>query len=162
MKKNRFISLILAVVTALVCLSSCSGIKKLENLKVTSANIGRISPNGLKAIKLDLKVGVDNPGVQVSLSEISCDLKHFGKVLGKVAVDPFTLHARTEEIYDLKADVSLGDGMTLFDAGRLLEKDAVDDLTVDVHAKVKLKSGVYRSLDYNDIPLKKLIETEKR
>ncbi len=162
MKKNRIISLVLTVLTAVICLSACSGVKKLEEIRITSADIGKITPNGLKGIKLDLHVGVDNPGAQVSLSEISCDIKHFGKVLGKVAVDPFTLHPRTEDKYDLKADVSLGEGLTLFDAGRLLDKKALDEVTVDVKANVKLKSGISKKLVVNEIPLKKLIETAKR
>ncbi len=154
--------MVLAVMTAAVLLSSCGGIKKLEDIKITSANIANISPNGLKAIKMDIQIGIDNPGMQVTLSEISCDIKHFGKVLGNVAVDPFTLSAKTEETYNLRADVRLGDGLTLFDAGKLLDKNASDEITVDLNAKVKLKGGISKKLNFNDIPLKKLIETAKR
>ncbi len=159
MKKNLIISLILAIVTAVVCLSSCSGIKKLEDMKITSANIAGISPDGMKAVKMDIQIGIDNPGAQISLSEISCDLKHFGKILGMVAVDPFTLHSKTEEIYNLKADVRLGDGLTLFDAGKLMNKTAADEIVVDLKATVTLKGGISKKLNYCNIPLKKLIET---
>ena len=79
MKKIRFATLVLAVLTALFSLSGCKGVKKLEDLKVTSANIESIMPDGLKGMVLNLAVGVDNPGVQVSLSEISCSFKHSGK-----------------------------------------------------------------------------------
>ncbi len=162
MKIRRIIPLALALITAVVCLSSCGGIKRLEDLRITSASIAGMSPDGLKGIRLDLLVGIDNPGTQVSLSEISCDVKHFGKVLGMVAVDPFTLHSKTEETYSLKADVRLGDGLTLFDAGKLLNKDALDEVTVDIRAKVSLRGGAHKRLNFNDIPLKKLIETAKR
>ncbi len=162
MKNKRITSLIPVMLAAILCLSSCSGIKKLEDMRITSANVASMSPDGLKGIRLDLQVGVDNPGVQVTLSEISCDVKHFGKVLGKVAVDPFTLQAKTEEVYNLQADVRLGDDLTLFDAGKLLNKTAADEVTVDVHARVKLKGGASKELQFNDIPLKKLIETAKK
>ncbi len=162
MKKNSIISFALTVLTVVICLSACSGVKKLEELRITSADIVNITPNGLKGIRLDLHVGVDNPGTQVSLSEISCDIKHSGKILGKVAVDPFTLQARAEDTYELKADLRLGEGLTLFDAGRLLDKKAMDEVTADIQANVKLKSGVSKKLAFNDIPLKKLIETAKR
>lgn len=161
MKNNRFIILILTIVTTIVSLSGCGGIKKLEDMKVTSAAVRNVMPDGLRAVKLELAVGVDNPGTQVSLSEISCSFKHSGKVLGNVVVDPFTLHARSEETYDLKANVSLSETTSLFDLGKLLDKAVLDEATVDFSAIVKLKSGVSRKLDYKDIPVKKLLETAK-
>ncbi len=162
MKKNHIISLALTFLVTVFCLSSCGGIRKLEEMKVTSANIVSIMPSGLKGAALNLQVSVDNPGVQVSLSDISCDVKHSGKVLGKVAVDPFTLHGKSAETYDIKADVRLGDGITFLDLGRLLDKSALDNASVDFSAKVQLKNGAVRDLKFNDVPLMKLIETTKR
>ncbi len=152
----------MAVLIAAICLSSCSGIRKLEDLTVTSAKITSIVPNGLRGADLGLQIGVDNPGARITLSEIFLDVKRFGKVLGKVAVDPVTLEAKTEEIYRVGAAVKLGEDATILDLGKLLDKAAADDLTVDVRAKVKLKGGVSRNLVFNDLPLKKLIETATR
>ncbi len=154
--------MVLAAVVAVTCISSCNGLKKLEELKVTSAKISRISPDGLRGADLGVQLGIDNPGAQISLSEISCEVKRFGKVLGKVAVDPVTLKARTKEIYDISADVRLGEGATILDLGRLLDKSAADELTADVHVRVKLKGGISKTFVFNDIPLKKLIETATR
>ncbi len=154
--------MIVAALVAVICLSACGGIKKLEDLKITSADITDIAPDGLKGVKLGLRVGVDNPGAQVSLSNIFCEVKHSGKVLGMVAVDPFTLNAKKEEVYYLKADLKLGENLTLFDAGKLLDKAAADMITVDVRTDVKLKGGISKNLVFNDIPLKKLIETVKK
>lgn len=161
MKNNSFISLILTILSMVVCLSGCGGIKKLEDMKVTSANVRTIIPDGLRGVTLELAVGVDNPGVQVSLSEISCSIKHSGKVLGNVAVDPFTIHAKTEEIYELKAGVSLSGNTSLFDLGKLMNKETLEEIMIDFSTVVKLKSGASRKLDYKDIPLKKLLETAK-
>ncbi len=152
----------MAVAAAVFCLSSCSGIKKLEDLTITSAKIGKISPNGLRGADLGFIIEVDNPGTQISLSEISCDVKRFGKVLGKVALDPVILQAKTKETYNIGARVKLGEDATILDLGRLLDRTAAENLTVDVRARVKLKGGIRKNLVYNDIPLKKLIETATR
>lgn len=161
MKKIRIATLILTVLTSLMCVSGCKGIKKLEDMKVTSANIENIMPDGLKGMVLNLAIGVDNPGVQVSLSEISCSFKHSGKVLGMVDVDPFTLNAKTADTYHLKANVRLSDDTTLFDIGRFLDKSALEGAVLDFSANVTLKSGLSKKLVYNDIPLKKLLEAAK-
>ncbi len=147
--------------TMVICFSGCSGIKKLEDMKVTSVNAGNLTPDGMRGIKIDLAVGVDNPGVQVSLSEISCSFKHSGKVLGKVAVDPFTIHARTEEVYNIKANVSLSENTSLFDLGKLMDKTVLEEAFIDFSANVRLKSGVSKKLVYNDIPVKDLLEAAK-
>ncbi len=153
--------MIVAALAAVFCLSSCGGIRKLEDLKVTSASITSISPSGLKSASINLEVGVDNPGTQVTLSEISCNLERFGKVLGMVAVDPFTIEAKTEKTYSLKADVTLGQGMNLLDMAQFLDKNAINEMTADIKARVQLKGGASKNLVFNDIPLKKLIETAK-
>ncbi len=162
MKNLRLISLIFIVATAAICLSGCNGIKKLQDIRITSASIGGIVPDGLKSVALECRVGVDNPGTKVDLSNIYCEVKHFGKVIGKVAIAPFTLEAKTEQGYNLKADVKLGESVTIFDLGQMLNKVAAEDFTVDIQANVKIKGLAPKKLTYKDIPLKKLIETAQR
>ncbi len=162
MKHNRLISYAVIALVAIMGLSSCNGINKLKEMKVTSAKIVGISPNGLKGINLDLALIIDNPGFQITLSEISCQAEHFGKIIGTVAVDPFTLHARSKESYYMKAGLSLSDEVTLLEIRRLLDKKTIEEMTVDLHAKVKLKSGIYKTLVYNDVPLKKLLDVVQR
>ncbi len=162
MKNLRLISLVFIVSAAAICLSGCNGIKKLQDIRITSASIGGIVPDGLKSLALECKVGVDNPGTQVALSNISCEVKHFGKVIGKVAIAPFTIEAKTEQDYNLTADVKLGENVTVFDLGRLFNKAEIDNFTVDIQAKAKVKGLAPKQLTYKDIPLKRLIETAQR
>ncbi len=162
MKKNRILSLVAAVAFAVIGLSSCSEIQKIKQIDITSAQIVSAQPKGMTSIDLGCKVGINNPSVQLSLSEISCDIKHSGKILGKVAVDPFTLKARTEEVYDLKANAKIGRDMSLMEALNLFNSTSIiDELTADLHAKVKMKSGLGKSVTLHDVPLKKLIEFVK-
>lgn len=161
MKKSRFIILILTILTTIVSLTGCGGIKRLEDIKVTSAKISSIVPDGFRSMSLGLDVGVSNPGVQVSFSDISLSLKHSGKILGNVAVDPFVLMAESENVYHLRADVMLGEGVTLLELGRLLDRKALDEALVDISAKVKLKGGLSKKVRLDDIPLKKLLETAR-
>ncbi len=161
MKKNRIISFVVIVFVAVMSLSSCSEIKKLKQIDIVSTHITSLTPKGLTSLNLDCQVEINNPGMQLSLSEITCDLKHSGKVLGKVAIDPFTLKARIQETYDIKADLKLGEDMTILEAGKLLNKNIVDELTADLHARVKLKGGLSKRVTLTDVPLKKLIEFVK-
>ena len=151
---------VLAVVTMFL-LAGCSDIKRLKDMEVESVVLENFSPRGLRSATLTVLVKVDNPGAQVSVSEIFAEVEHSGKVLGKVAVDPFTLQGKTNDTYRLEAELSLAEGVSVLDLGRLLDKSALDKMTVDVSADVRIRKGRIRTVKINDLPLKKLIESVK-
>lgn len=158
---NMNIRMLIPAVLAMFLLSGCADIKKLEDLEVNSIRLENVTPHGLRSLGVTLVVEIDNPGAEVSLSEISGQLEHSGKVLGKVAVDPFTLQGKKTDVYHLQADLSLGEGATVLDLGRLLEKKVMDEALVDVSAKVRIRKGPARKMGINDMPLKKLIDAVK-
>ena len=139
---------------AVFCLSGCGDIRDLE---VTSVKIESISPNGLRGISVGLAVGIDNPAFQVGLSEIEGSLKLSGKVLGRMAMDPFVLHARSAEIYHLNTALSIEQGVTLSEILSLTDIETLNKCMVDVSVKATLKGGVSKRLKFNDIPLTDLL-----
>ena len=130
-------------------------------MEVESVSLENFRPRGLRGATVTLLVEVDNPGAQVSLSEISADVEHSGKVLGKVAVDPFTLQGKTTDTYRLEAELTLAEGVNVFELGKLLDKKALEKMTVDVSADVRIRKGKIRTMKINDLPVKKLIESVK-
>ena len=146
---------------ALLMLAGCADIKRLKDMEVESVSLENFRPRGLRGATVTLLVEVDNPGVQVSLSEISADVEHSGKVLGKVAVDPFTLQGKTADTYRLDVELSLAEGVNVLDLGVLLDKESLEKMTVDVSADVRIRKGKIRTMKINDLPVKKLIESVK-
>lgn len=153
-------SMILAL-TALFLLAGCADIKRLKDLEVESVQLENFRPRGLRGATLTVLVAVDNPGAQLSLSEISGQIEHSGKVLGKVAVDPFTLQGKTADTYRLELELSLAEGANILDLGVLLDKKALEKMTLDVSADVRVNKGKARTMKVNDLPLKKLIDAVK-
>lgn len=153
-------SMILAL-AALFVLAGCADIKRLKDLEVESVALENFKPRGFREATLTLLVEVDNPGAQISLSEISGEIEHSGKVLGKVAVDPFTLQGKTADTYRLDVELSLAEGVNVLDLGVLLDKESLEKMTVDVSADVRIRKGKTRTMKINDLPVKKLIEAVK-
>ena len=153
-------SMILAL-AALFVLAGCADIKRLKDLEVESVALENFKPRGFRGATLTLLVEVDNPGVQLSLSEISGEIEHSGKVLGKVAVDPFTLQGKKADKYRLNVELSLAEGVNILDLGVLLDKKSLEKMTVDASADVRIKKGKARTMKINDLPLKKLIDSVK-
>lgn len=156
--KNLLKRILLIAVSAMaLCLTGCKDIKNIKNIKVTSVAVETITPNGLRGMVIGLAVGIDNPSFNVDLSEINGALKLSGKVLGRVRMDPFTLHGRSAETYHLRAVVAIEKGVTLSELAVLLDMETLNRCMVDVSARATLKSGLSKVLKFNDIPVKDLL-----
>lgn len=156
--KNLLKRILLIAVSAMaLCLTGCKDIKNIKNIKVTSVAVETISPNGLRGMVIGLAVGIDNPSFNVDLSEINGVLKLSGKVLGRVTMDPFTLHGRSAETYHLRAVVAIEKGVTLSELAVLLDMETLNRCMVDVSARATLKNGLSKVLNFNDIPVKDLL-----
>ncbi len=148
--------LVLAILSAM--LLTLGGCGKVKDIKVTSVKVESIAPQGLQGINVFLAVGIDNPAFQIGLEDINGALKHSGKVLGRVAMDPFTVQARSAETYHVRAFVTLGEEATLRDLLMLTDMAKLNECTVDVSATPRLKSGLGAPIDIKDIPLKKILD----
>ena len=143
------------VLAVMFCLTGC---KDVKDIKVTSVEVESISARGLRSVDIFLKVGVDNPAKQVRVSEIEGSLVQSGKVIGKLAMDPFILAAKSSEIYNFKANVSLAQGAGFKDLMLLASPDGLDGCTVDVSAKAAYGKGAAMPVKMKDIPLKELLD----
>lgn len=155
--KNR-VRLILLIAVSALCFAGCKDIKAVKDIKVTSVNIEALSPQGFTGLNVFLVVGIDNPAFQIGLEDIDGSLKHSGKILGKLAMDPFVLQARSAEIYHLRAVLTKGSEASLTDILKLTDVSVLNECMVDVSVKARLKSGVAAPIEIKDIPLKKLLE----
>ena len=118
-----------------------------------------VSPVGFKSLDVYLNVDVDNPAKQVKISEIDGTVKYSGKVVGKLAMDPVILLAKTSDVYKLKANVSLAKGAGLKDLIAIFTNPAgIDECTVDVTAKATYGKNMTMPINLKDIPLKELLD----
>ena len=156
---KRYILLLSVMV---LCLSGCAGISKVKDIGVNDFKVEGVSANGMRSLTVNFVVEVDNPAPQLSFRNVYGTLEHSGKILGRVAVDPFTLQGKMVGKYHLKADVTLGEGATLFELRKLLDKSVVDECVVDLEAEVKIKNGSPKKLGLENIPLKEILKTVKK
>ena len=139
----------------MLCLTGCKGVK---DISINSVELESLSTKGLKSMDVYLKVGVDNPAKQVKIFDVDGSLNHSGKVIGKLAMDPFILGAKTADVYVLKATVSLAQGAGLKDLMILMDKKGLDQCTIDISAKAAYGKAAPVQIRKKDIPLKKLLD----
>ena len=91
-------ALILSVCVVLTVLSGCG---KIQDIRPTSFKLESISPKGLSAAEMNFRIGIHNPVMQISLSDIFAEVVVSGKVIGNVSVSPFVLEAKSDKEYDI-------------------------------------------------------------
>ena len=153
--KNKAYRLI-SIAFMVLLLGSCA---KVKQVGVTSFELDSVTPRGLRALTLTMSVGVHNPANEITLSEISGEAVVYGKVIGNVAMAPVVLTARKDSSYTVKADLTLAEGVSVFEVLALAkDKSAIENGTANVYAKAKLKGGPSKKIKMEDVPLKKLLE----
>ena len=153
--KNKAYRLI-SIAFMVLLLGSCAKVKQVD---VTSFELDSVTPRGLRALTLTMSVGVHNPVNEITLSEISGEAVVSGKVIGNVAMAPVVLTARKDSTYKVKADVTLAEGVSVFEVLALAkDRSAIENGTANVYAKAKLKGGPSKKIKMEDVPLKKLLE----
>ena len=156
--KNKAYRLISIAIMVLI-LGSCA---KVKQVGVTSFELDSITPKGLRALTVKMSVGVHNPANEITLSEISGEAVVSGKVIGNVAMAPVVLTARKDSSYTVKADLTLAEGVSVFEVLALAkDRSAIENGTANVYAKAKLKGGPSKKIKMEDVPLKKLKELLK-
>ena len=152
--KHRISVFLLMILT--LCLAGC---KDIKDIRVTSVKLESISPRGFKSVDLYISSEVYNPARQVRISEIDGSVIHSGKIIGKLAMDPFILAPKSLETYNLKANVSLAQGAGFKDLMVLTDPDELNKCTVDISAKAAYGKGAPMSVKRKNIPLKELLNS---
>lgn len=145
----------LTLIAVMVLLAGGCG--RFQDIRPVSANVESFQPEGFRSLSMIVSVEFDNPAPQVTVSEIKGAVMHSGKVLGRVAIDPFTLEARKQKHYTLKATITLDETQSLMGLMSVVTDDFIDKCTVDISAKASLKSGASRDLGVKELPLSKIL-----
>lgn len=153
MKHRGLVLLMMAFMLAL------TGCKDIKDIRVTSVDLESVSPRGFKSIDIYLSAEVYNPAKQVKLSEIEGTIAHSGKVIGKLAVDPIVLAAKSSEKYNVKANAALVQGAGFKELMVLASPGGLDECTIDISAKAAYGKGASLPVNMKNIPLKELLNS---
>ena len=150
--RRRIITLLVAVVA--LFLTGCS---KIQQIEMKSCTVSSLSMTGLRGIKGQLLLEIDNPALQFTLSDIEGVLYYKGEEYVSYSADPIEVSARTSAVYPLDCRATLLPSVSFLQVLALARNFDMGDFTTDIHAKVKLKSGVAKGFTFKDIQIKDLL-----
>ena len=138
-------------------LMTFTGCKKYEEIKVVSGKMESLNVKGLRTIEASFTVKVDNPAGKVAFEEVNGVLKHSGKVIGNVVVDPVTLSPKTVADYNVKAKFELDKGIGVMYLMTFADVRKLKECTFDLFARCKA-AGIRVKKEYKDLPVKNILE----
>lgn len=151
---KKFSTLFVIVCVALAVLTGCN---KNRQIEITGGNIESVSMSGMRTVNLGMMVSINNPYGKLEIREADGVLMHFGKVIGKMTLDPFVVNKKTEEEYHVKANFTLEETMGLRQIMQFVNVNVLNECTVDFHVKGRL-GGIQVQKKYKNIPMKELFE----
>lgn len=142
---------------ALVLLAGCSN--KFKEIAVTSFQVESFSPNGLRSVDAIVVVGVHNPTVAFTLSDMKGTVRDpESNVLAVLEGGPVAVEKKSDQVYRLPCSVTLGENLSLFQVLNLLKNMDFEGCVVDVSALITLSNGLKKTLVYKDIPVRDLLD----
>ena len=146
---------LLVLLTILVLTAGCNKFKEID---VTSFQVESFAPRGLRAVDAVVSIGVHNPTVAFTISDLVATVRDANGTLAILEGGPVSVAKKSDQTYQVPCSVALGENLSLFQVLNLLKSKALDDCVVDVSALVTLSNGLRKTLVYNDIPVRDLLE----
>ncbi len=141
----------------LLLLSSCGG--SVKDIRVTSFKIVSIAPQGLSGITALVEVGVHNPAMGFEVTDLHATLKMREQEAVHLSSDQLMVAGRTDKTYTVPLKGEIADGFNPFQLLKLLSNEVdYSQVTVSLSARLALRGGVGRTVEYNDVPLSSLID----
>lgn len=156
MKAGRKISVLLVLTLMLSVLSGCSGIRKMKDIKITSVGVKYFVPTSLKSGEGVLTLGIDNPAMDFTISDVDGVVRRGERPLGYLTAGKLNLKAKSSETYELPCTATLADGVSVVEILTLASKKDLEDLAADINLRLTLPNGIGKTLIFNDLDLKNL------
>ncbi|MBQ3723566.1 MAG: hypothetical protein II851_07650 [Bacteroidales bacterium] len=146
------------LLTCLAILVLAVGCGKFKEIEVTSFQVESFSPNGMRAVDAVALVGVHNPTVGFTISDLKGTVRDGENEIAYLEGAPVTVEKKSDKEYVLPCTVTLSENLSLFQILSLLKNMDFEGCVVDLSALVTLNNGLKKTLVYNDIPVKDLME----
>lgn len=153
--KHR-ISIIVFLAFSAMLLTGCVG--KYKKVSVSSVELESVTPTSLRSCNAVIAVQINNPAPSFKLKDIEATVKRNGDVFGTVTADPVALDGKCERVYRLPLQAQLAEGIGVVQLLALYKGFKPEEFTIDVKARADVVGKVGKDIEYNDVPLSKLMK----
>ena len=151
---KKFSALFIAICVTLTALTSCNNSKEVE---FVGGKIESVSFSGMRSLDMGFALTIINPRGNIEIRQADGVLMHFGKVIGKLTLDPFEVEKKSQEEYHIKANFTLDKDVSALEIMKFLNVNKINECTADIYIKLRV-GGIPVQKKYKDVPMKELFE----
>ena len=153
---QRFVRL----VTLVACVILAAACNKFKEIDVTSCEVMSLTPKGFRSVDAVLGVGVYNPTVSFTLSDVTGNIRKDDLVIATFSGGPITIDKKSEKVYELPCTLMLEEGLSLFQVLTLIKTMDFEGYVIDASGVVSLSNGLKKNLQFKEIPVNSLLDKE--
>lgn len=140
-------------------LQGCTSLtKSFEGIKPTTFDLVSVSPRGLSALDAVIEIGVENPTIGFTVSDLNGLIKMHGDSCMVVTAEPFKVKGHSNEKYQIPLQGALAGNFNPFQLLTVMTTRNLDAFTVDVSARVTLAGGIGKNIEYKDLKVSSMID----
>jgi len=151
---RRLFTLIAAVLVIVMAAGCSTG----EGFNVKSCSVASVTPNGLRALRAVLKVGIVNPMSNLTISRIDGIINNNGSELATFQTGKIKVARKSDKVYPLTCEGAIAKDVGLMDLLKLASSQDFSGMTVDLKVKVRFFLGICKTFKFNDIKVTDLLE----
>lgn len=142
------------VALAAISVGSCY-LAKIKDLSINSFGIKYLVPTSARQLDGVLLLGVDNPSISFTLSELDGVIKADGRPMVTVTATELPVQKRSVQVYEVPCTITLVDGVSILDVLKVIatRSSTLEGLTADATLHVQLRSGIGKTLTFNELDL---------
>ena len=146
------------IVFLCLLLAGCKG-RSIKDIKVNSARIVSVTPEGLSGLTALVEVDLHNPTVAFELMDITGVARYKGQDALKVTADQLIVAGHTDKVYRIPVQGEIVEGFNPLLLVRLISTEGtLDDITISIKGKVALRGGIGKNIELKNIPLSTLMK----
>lgn len=146
------------LVTAALVLFLAAGCSTEKGLNVTSCSVASVTPNGLRALKAVLKVGIVNPMSNLTISRIDGVLNDSGREIANFTTGKIKVARKSNKVYPLTCEGAIAKDVGLTDLLKYATTQDFSGMTVDLNVKVRFMLGICKTFRFKDLKITDLME----
>ena len=152
---KRRIRITLALLLSVLCLSGC--MRRFKEIKVTSATLEEVRPDGLRNFDAVIGLGISNPAPSFNILHLQAEIRKDTLEIAHASAENIAVDGKTERVYSIPVRGGISDGVSLLRVALMLRNFKPEEYTVDVHARASI-AGVGKNLEFTGIPLSDLMK----
>ena len=150
---KRVLGILLLAVMCVTAATSCCGLSRVKDIRVTSLDMKYITPTSTRSMEAVLLIGINNPAMSFKVSGIEGSVKYGPRDIVVVKAGEILLEKKSEKVYELPCSASLAEGVSLLTLLPILADGSGANLTANVKLRVALKNGLGTDLEFNDLAI---------